>query len=280
MPTSARGLYFEVTDLRAPWARGADSGRPVLLHHGVGASLDIFAEWLPILAARHPIVRYDMRGFGRSVVPPETHQWSMAELVADLVEVAETAFGSVPVHLMGELIGGTIALAAALAHPGRFASVAMSNAAITGGRIGYAPGWRAEIARIGMKGWSDRLMEMRFAPGAVPPPALAWFSALQEKSPAHVVIGLGELLIGIDLAPALAGFTLPLILMMPDRSPFVALSQAARLAELVPQAEIAVFPGARHGLPFSHARQSAETLVAFLARVEDPTHVAQRGSGA
>ena len=36
-----------------------------------------------------------------------------------------------------------------------------------------APGWRAEIARIGMKGWSDRLMAMRFAPDAVPAPALA-----------------------------------------------------------------------------------------------------------
>jgi pimeloyl-ACP methyl ester carboxylesterase len=177
---------------------------------------------------------------------------------------------------MGESIGGTIVLAAALADPSRFASVAMSNAAIAGGRIGYAPGWRAEIARIGMKGWSDRLMAMRFAPDAVPAPALAWFAALQEKSPAHVVIGLGELLIGTDLTDTLAALRSPLLLMMPDRSPFVSLSQAAMLADLVPHAEIAVFPGARHGLPFSHARASAETLLAFLARVED-RHAAGAG---
>ena len=54
------------------------------------------------------------------------------------------AFGAEPVHAMGESIGGTIALAAGLRHPSRFASVAMSNAAIMGGQIGYAPGWRAE----------------------------------------------------------------------------------------------------------------------------------------
>ena len=100
---------------------------------------------------------------------------------------------------MGESIGGTIALAAALRHPSRFASVAMSNAAIIGGHIGYAPGWRAEIARIGIDGWSERLMEMRFVPGAVPPEALAWFASVQAKSPAHVVIGLGEMLVGTDL---------------------------------------------------------------------------------
>ena len=69
MPRTARGLHYEVTDLRAPWLRGRQSGRPVVFHHGVGASLDIFAEWLPIVAARHPVVRFDMRGFGQSVVP-------------------------------------------------------------------------------------------------------------------------------------------------------------------------------------------------------------------
>ena len=268
MPRTARGLHYEVTDLRAPWRRGRQSGRPVVFHHGVGASLDIFAEWVPIVAARHPVVRFDMRGFGQSVVPPESHQWSMTELIADLLEVGETAFGTEPVHVMGESIGGTIALAASLEHPSRFASVAMSNAAIKGGQIGYAPGWRAEIARVGIEGWSERLMEMRFVPGAVPAEALAWFAAVQKRSPAHVVIGLGELLIGTDLTAGLSTFKSPLLLMMPDRSPFVSLAQANALAELVPQTEIAVFPGARHGLPFSHAKEAAATLLAFLARVE------------
>jgi pimeloyl-ACP methyl ester carboxylesterase len=268
MPRTERGLHYEVTDLRAPWLRGRPSGRPVVFHHGVGASLDIFAEWLPIVAARHPVARFDMRGFGQSVVPPESHAWTMVELIADLLEVAETAFGTEPLHVMGESIGGTIALAASLEHPSRFASVAMSNAAIKGGQIGYAPGWRAEIARVGIEGWSERLMGMRFVPGVVAPEALGWFAALQARSPPHVVVGLGELLIGTDLTVRLSTFKLPLLLMMPDRSPFVSLAQADALAELVPQTEIAVFPGARHGLPFSHAKEAAGTLLAFLDRVE------------
>ena len=60
MPRTARGLHYEVTDLRAPWLRERQSGRPVVLHHGVGASLGIFAEWMPIVAARHPVARFDM----------------------------------------------------------------------------------------------------------------------------------------------------------------------------------------------------------------------------
>jgi 3-oxoadipate enol-lactonase len=268
MPITARGLHYELTDLCPAWLRDRCSGRPVVFHHGVGACLEIFDAWMPVIAARHPVVRFDMRGFGRSVVPPETHAWTMAELAADLLEVSETAFGSEPLHVMGESIGGTIALAASIAHPTRFLSVAMSNAAIAGGRIGYAPGWRSEIARIGIDGWSERLMEMRFVPGAVRAEVLEWFAGVQAKSHAHVVIGLGELLIGTDLTGELAGFKSPLLLMMPDRSPFVSLAQASALAELVPHAEVAVFPGARHGLPLSHAGEAARTLLGFLERVE------------
>jgi 3-oxoadipate enol-lactonase len=266
MAKTARGLSYTVTDLRPAWGR--QRGRPVVFHHGVGASAEIFDGWLPVIAARHPVARFDMRGFGGSVVPPQTHQWSMGELIADLLEVAEAAFGEEAVHVLGESIGGTVALAAGLEHPSHFASIAMSNAAIKGGHINYAPGWRAEIGRVGIKGWSDRLMEMRFAPGAVAPEALEWFAAVQEKSPAHVVVGLGELLIDTDLTPKLSNFKLPLLLMMPDRSPFVSLTQASALTELVPHTELAVFPGARHGLPLSHAQEAATALLAFLGRVD------------
>ena len=266
MAKTARGLSYTVTDLRPAWAR--QRGRPVVFHHGVGASAQIFDGWLPVIAAQHPVARFDMRGFGASVVPPPNHQWSMGELIGDLLEVAAAAFGEEPVHVMGESIGGTVALAAGLERPSHFASIAMSNAAINGGHIDYAPGWRTEIGRLGIKGWSDRLMDMRFAPGAIAPEALEWFAAVQEKSPAHVVVGLGELLIGTDLTPKLGNFKLPLLLMMPDRSPLISLTQASALTELVPQTEVAVFPGARHGLPLSHAKEAATALLAFLGRVE------------
>ncbi|HJU29809.1 MAG TPA: alpha/beta fold hydrolase [Hyphomicrobiaceae bacterium] len=266
MPKTPAGLHYETLDLRPAWRRHA--GRPVVFHHGVGASLEIFDAWLPVVAARHPVARFDMRGFGRSPVPPEDHKWTMGELIDDLLAVAEGAFGREPVHVMGESIGGTIALAAGLAQPRRIASVAMSNAAINGGHIGYAPGWRGEVARIGVDGWSRRLMEMRFAPGSVSPDLLEWFAQVQGRSHAHVVVGLGELLVGTDLTDRLAGLEVPLLMMLPDRSPFVSLSQASSLAEVAPHADIAVFPGARHGLPLSHAREAAATLAAFLERVE------------
>ena len=82
---------------------------------------------------------------------------------AHLFEVADLA-GSDPVHLVGESMGGTVVLAAALERPERVASVTISNAAYKGAGIGRLPGWRAEIERDGIAAWSERMMSLRFVP--------------------------------------------------------------------------------------------------------------------
>jgi pimeloyl-ACP methyl ester carboxylesterase len=60
----------------------------------------------------------------------------------------------------------------------------------------------------------------------------------------------------------------PLMMLMPDRSPFVPARMATELSELVPHAEIAMFPGVRHGLPFSHATECAQRTASFIERAE------------
>src|SRR5690606_22491063 len=101
MPKTARGLNYVATDLRPPWRK---SGLPVVFNHGIGTNLGIWSEWVPIVAAHHPVVRFDMRGFGQSPVPPAGHRWTFDEMIDDLLEVAATT-GAEKVHVMGESIG-------------------------------------------------------------------------------------------------------------------------------------------------------------------------------
>ena len=266
---SERGLAFAITDFRTPWL---GASKPVVFHHGIGTNRDIWAGWLPAIAGRHVCVRYDFRGYGQSTVPPLDHRWSLDELVDDLLEVASQA-GHGPVHLVGESLGGTVVLAAAARHPDRVASATVSNAAYKGGGIQYVSGWRAAFARTGVQPWSRDMMEKRFAPGALTESQHAWFAAEQDKSPAHVTAGYGELLAGTDLTTELANITAPLLILMPDRSPFVTARMGVELAEHVRHAELAMFPGVRHGLPFSHARECSARLAEFLDRAERPTPV-------
>lgn len=264
MPKTARGLNYVSNDLRPPWRT---SGLPVVFNHGIGTNLGIWSEWVPVVASRHPVVRFDLRGFGQSPVPPADHRWTFDELIDDLLEVAATT-GAEKVHVVGESIGGTIALAAALKAPERFASVAISNASHRGPGITNIQGWRKTYESQGNAAWSAEMMANRFYPGAADPAALAWFSEVQEKSDRHAVLALAALLAGSDLSEALRTFKVPLSITLPDASPFITPSHGAEMHALVPDSRLRIVPHAKHGLPFSHARGEAEALVAFLAEIE------------
>jgi len=136
MTISPRGLFYRADRLPvAPWRK---EGLPVVFHHGIGTNHQTWSDWLPAITSRHLAVQFDMRGFGASDIPPETHRWSIAELVDDLFDVADQVAKG-PVHLVGESLGGTVVLAAALARPERVASVAISNATYQGQGVGRSP---------------------------------------------------------------------------------------------------------------------------------------------
>ena len=263
MPKSSRGLHYRVDELPVP--AGHKRGLPVLFHHGIGTNHQIWDGWLPALAPRHQLIRFDTRGFGASPIPPEAHRWSFEELIDDLFDVAD-AVTKGPVHLVGESLGGTVVLAAALARPDKVASVAISNATYQGQGVGQIAGWRAEFKKAGVAGWSAQMMTHRFVPNQGRPEALAWFAAEQAKAAAHVVVGLGELLAGADLTGKLAQFAAPLLIMGPDSSPFIAPSYFAKLKEMVPGSELMIVPNTKHGLPFTHGRQLSEVLAEFIER--------------
>jgi pimeloyl-ACP methyl ester carboxylesterase len=262
MPATPTGLHYEVTDLHAPWETVR---APIVMHHGIGTTADIWHGWLPVLAPYHRIVRFDLRGFGRSRGAWRSRP-TMDELVADLMLITEFA-GAPRMHLVGESLGGTVALAAALKHPERVASVTVSNATHRGTGINRVRGWREQIVREGMGQWASRMMPARFTDDApISQAQRDWFDRTQAASDAEPIIELGELLAGLDMSEAVRSLSVPLLILSPDGSPFISAAMAAELKDLVPDAELMVFPGTRHGLPFSHARPCAEATLRFLHR--------------
>lgn len=258
------GLAYEMIDLVAPWSRGS---KTVIFHHGIGTDRHVWTDWLPSIVTAHRIIRFDTRGYGQSSVPPENHEWTLEGALADLMEIVDVA-GSEPVHLVGESFGGTAALLAAIRHPERVASVTVSNAAFRGDAIIDVPGWRDAFAKQGVASWSSDMMKKRFHEDAISAAQRRWYHAVQDRSPAHVTVGLGELLARTDLGPELERIKVPLLILMPDRSPFVTARMAVDLLEAVPHADLAMIPHARHGLPFSHGTECGARLAAHLAQVE------------
>lgn len=259
MPIAANGLNWRLDDIRATWSSGA----PILFHHGIGTDLGIWSDWLPILGPAHQLCRFDLRGFGRSAVAKE-HRWSLDGLVDDYLSVADAA-GLDRFHAVGESIGGTAVLAAALRAPERILSVTVSNGAHKGAGLGRVAGWRAAMADQGLASWADDMLERRFGPGAVSPAMRDWFDRAQRQGSAAAVVDLGELLLATDISAELGALRPPLLILAPQESPFIAREVFEDMHRLVPGSRIARFPGARHGLPLSHARVCATLVRDFIA---------------
>ncbi len=255
-------LYFDLCDVVPPWI---DNPQTIVFHHGIGANTHIWADWLPVLATRYRLLRFDMRGFGKSSVPPRDYRWTFEGLVDDLLKVADAA-GVERFHLVGESIGGTVALACALAHPKRLLSLTLSNAAARGGLVNNVRGWRDVVAKEGQAGWAKLLMESRFHPGALSPELYAWYLKVHETCSMDATLGLADLLLGADLTPRLGEIAVPTLLLSPQSSPFIPLEAMAAMRTAVPGAELQVFAHSKHGLPLSHGRECADTLAEFLAR--------------
>ena len=253
-------IHYEVVDRIMPWHKPRT---PILFHHGIGSSAGLWAGWHPALADAYRLVSFDMRGCGRSLIPADDFAWSLDLLVDDLFAVADAA-GLAQFHLVGESIGGTIALAAALARPERIATLTVSNGAHLGASIQRVEIWRRQLDEGGVKAWSDAFLPDRFHDGALSAERLAWFAAQQETWPRASILNALGVLIGADLTTRLRDMTCPTLLLHPDGSPFIPVPIMAELHRLLPDAELNVIGHARHGLPYSHAGLCASLLRTFL----------------
>jgi pimeloyl-ACP methyl ester carboxylesterase len=263
LATTRQGsLHYEIVD---QVASGREPREAILFHHGIGASAGLWRQWFPALADAHRLVSFDMRGYGRSHMPSADFKWSLEQMVEDLFAVADAA-GLPRFHLVGESIGGTVALAAALAEPQRIATLTVSNGAHLGASILRAEAWQRQIDEGGVKAWSDAFLRDRFHDDALSAEQRAWFAAQQEKWPRESILNALRVLIGADLSSRLKDITQPTLLLHPDGSPFIPVPVMAELHRLLPDAELNVIGHSRHGLPYSHASLCASLLRAFLDR--------------
>ena len=254
-------IHYELMDQRLPWRR-TSSEDVIVFHHGLGACGDVWRGWEQPLAERFRLLRLDMRGHGKSPAPPD-YAWSIDALVDDLEAVVAHA-GLERFHLAGESIGGTAVLRYAARHPARVVTLTVSNGAHRGAGIQNLDPWKQIIADGGMQAWSAHMMTMRFHAGAIDDHQWRWYEAQQASCDARCVLPAAAALVAADLTPDLDRITMPTLLLHPDGSPFIPVGVMGELNERLPDSRLRVVEHAKHGLPFSHARQCSEALAALI----------------
>lgn len=139
-------LYYEV----------AGKGFPLVLSHAAFLDSRMFdALWKP-LADHFRVIRYDMRGYGRSspAQGPLCRRADLAQLLAHL--------GVAQAHLVGSSNGGEISLDLALEQPGLAASLTLVDATPSGFELqGEPPRYMLEMFEAMQRGDVERASELQ-----------------------------------------------------------------------------------------------------------------------
>ena len=191
-------------------ARADGSGDPaaptLVLAHALGSSLHLWDAVLPHLPPGLRIIRYDLRGHGRSSAPPGPY--GMGALVAEAEAVCD-AFAVRDAVFVGISVGGLVGQGLAVKRLDLMRGLVLSN---TAARIGHAKFWADRIATIereGLEAAADGIVVRWFGRDfrAGPGPAL-WRDAL-IRTPAAGYTGVCAAISGTDFYTTTATLRLP-----------------------------------------------------------------------
>lgn len=110
-------LYYEISG----------AGEPLVLVHGFSLDRRMWDSQVEAFSERYQVIRYDLRGFGKSSLPEGTDYQHSDDLAALL-----TVLGISQAHLVGLSVGGAVVLNAALAHRELAKSLVLVDAVLPG----------------------------------------------------------------------------------------------------------------------------------------------------
>src|SRR2546425_4102938 len=199
-------LFYTIDDYTDPWTQP----ETVVLHHGMAKNHKLWYAWIPILAQHYRVVRFDMRGMGQSSVPAPGYPWSLENFAQDLLELLDQL--ELPrVHLIGETVGGSIAMRFATLHQDRLRSLAVCTSPVT--FDAHHTESAEVIEREGVAAWVERTITRRLDPQLVAPAYIRWYAAQMAATTAHVVSEFQRRAPGGGLLPFLgSGQTPPFVL--------------------------------------------------------------------
>jgi len=124
--------YVHVDSVRARyWELGA--GAPVLLIHGLGASVETWEETLRVLAKTHHVYAVDLVGFGYSDKPAADYT---VDYLVDFIRGFMDVAGLEQATLIGHSLGGALVLRLAILHPDRASKLVLVDSAGLSRKVG------------------------------------------------------------------------------------------------------------------------------------------------
>ena len=271
---------------------GRDSDRaPLLMIHGLAANLAFWMPAVQLLPQDRRMVIYDLRGHGRSSMPPAGY--TPTNFAQDLHELV-AHLGLDRFVLVAHSFGGSVALEYAQTHPECVAGLILADARIR--RLQPAqsvrewPDWPrleqklaglgasltaddpeigyrilTELARLrlrtsdGEEGLPKWVSEF-FGHGGSRFSAMQWLSLIEQTTAWHDLMSLESFSV-----ESLRHMTLPSLAVYGENSSVLATLR--ELQTLWPHLDTKIIPHAGHFFPLTKAKELADHMTAFLSRL-------------
>jgi 3-oxoadipate enol-lactonase len=238
-------------------------GHPVVLIHPVGLDLTCWTEQVEVLAPVFRVLRVDLRGHGRSDVPPPPY--TLGGLAAD-VHALLHHLALFPAHVIGLSVGGMVAQHLALEYPQDVSALVLADTNSTlPEEARPAMIERGEMARReGMASVVDSTLRRWFTEGFLPSAVVA---RCRERLLADDVTGWAatwRAISELDTEARLKEIAVPTLVITGELDVSAPVTRAQVMADLIPGALLHVVPGAPHMSPLEQPQLFAAPVLKFL----------------
>lgn len=255
-------MHYEDDCYIEPWK----TPETVVLLHGITRSGRFWYPWVPVLGQEYRVLRPDLRGFGRSSVPPEDWKWSVVDLARDLrVLLDRLDIGKV--HLVAESFGGTVALQFAYDYPDRLLTLTLC-----GGPYKFphehpdGQDWAQMCKEHGVEWWARETVGTRVDPARVDPGLVEFYWREMGKTSRHTAVGILTYVLGLDLTEKVKQIRTPTLILNAGGSKQNPVDNARVLHQLIHGSEIVVFEGVPHHIHSSMPEECIKRWRAFVAK--------------
>ena len=261
-----------------------DGGPAVVLLHGTGGHAEAFCRnVLPLAGAGYRVYAIDMLGHGYTAKPAGS-RYRLDDYVEHLVRFLDEVTDAAA-YLVGESLGGWVAMRAALAQPGRVRAIAN----VVGGGLRPVPpteqelaGWAtlrdrglAAISTPSWDTWQARMQWLVADPACMTDELIAVRQRIyqqpeMQRSAAVIYDSVQQMLLG-ELPGALDSGEIgrvgvPVLYLWTDHNPTTPARVAAAAHELTKDSELVVFADSGHWPQFEEPGRFNALVADYLGR--------------
>jgi 3-oxoadipate enol-lactonase len=248
------GIFAQMT--------GPENGPTVVFSNSLGTTLHLWDAVLPLLPEGLRILRYDMRGHGRSDAPEGPY--SMGQLISDAEAVCD-AFDIKDAMFVGLSVGGMIAQGLAVKRPDLIRAMVLSN---TAAKIGNPKLWQDRISFItanGLAAASDEIMRRWFWRDFYVTPEMTAWKAMVEATSIKGYTGVCAAIAGTDFYTPTSGLRIPALGIAGSEDGSTPPDLVRETTDLIPGSKFALIRRAGHLPCVEQPAEFAQHLCDFFS---------------